>query len=105
MSVSKSIRALLSIRGFKQSDLMNVLKRDNGKQAIASKQALSNKFAGERWSADDLVSIAAFAGCKLAFILPDGERVLIGDSDAAAVPRGEMSGVAGGGVTPLNSRE
>ena len=70
MSVSTQIKALLSMTGNKQSDLMEAL-------GMASKQSLSNKFAGERWSAGDLIKIAEFTGCKLAFVLPNGERVLL----------------------------
>lgn len=72
MSVSAQIKALLSLTGNKQSDLVEAL-------GMASKQSLSNKFTGERWSADDLIEIANFAGCRLAFVLPDGERLLLGD--------------------------
>lgn len=70
MSVSTQIKALLSMTGKKQSDLLNALN-------MASKQSLSNKFSGERWSASDLVTIAEFTGCKLAFLLPNGERLVI----------------------------
>ena len=58
----------------KQSDLMEVL-------GMSSKQSLSNKFSNERWSAEDLVKIAEYCGCKLAFILPNGERITISNAD------------------------
>ena len=74
VSISASIKALLNLRGLKQADLMEVLK-------VGSKQALSNKFVGGRWSAADLVAVADACGAKLAFILPDGERVLISAAD------------------------
>lgn len=81
MSVSMQIKALLSMTGNKQSDLMEALD-------MASKQSLSNKFSGERWSAADLIKIADFTGCKLAFVLPNGERLVLdshlGDSQGAA---------------------
>ena len=90
VSISASIKALLNLRGLKQADLMEVLK-------VGSKQALSNKFVGGRWSAADLVAVADACGAKLAFILPDGERVLISADPAGAdpvpaapLPRGEM---------------
>ena len=72
MSVSATIKALLSVTGNKQSDLLDAL-------GMASKQSLSNKFSGERWSAADLITIADFTGCKLAFLLPNGERLVIDD--------------------------
>ena len=70
MAVSKKIKALLIEREKKQSDLMDVLE-------MSSRQSLSNKFTNERWSADDLVKIAEFCGCKLAFVLPNGERIVL----------------------------
>lgn len=73
MEISKKVRALLAQVDKKQSDLLGVLD-------ISSKQSLSNKFSNERWSADDLVRIAEFCGCKLAFLLPNGERIVL-DSD------------------------
>ena len=91
MSISASIKALLSIKGMRQSDLMDVLN-------VGSKQALSNKFVGGRWSASDLVTIAEFAGCKLAFILPDGERVLISADPVQTAPVGDSAGAASGVV-------
>lgn len=98
MSVSASIKALLSIRGLKQSDLMEVLK-------VGSKQALSNKFVAGRWSAADLVKVAEFAGAKLAFVLPDGERVLISGDPVQAAPVGDSAGAGAAGVGPVSSRE
>lgn len=65
MSATKEIKALLALFGKKQSDLMGLLQ-------MGSKQSLSNKFTNERWSASDLVSIAEYCGCQLAFVLPDG---------------------------------
>ena len=71
MAVSKKIKSLLAETDKKQADLLEVL-------GMSSKQSLSNKFTNERWSADDLAKIADFCGCKLAFILPNGERIIIG---------------------------
>lgn len=44
-----------------------------------SKQTMSNKFARNSWFATDLVKAANFCGCKLAFILPDGQQIIIED--------------------------
>ncbi len=74
MPISKKIKSLLIENDKKQSDLMEVL-------GMSSKQSLSNKFSNERWSADDLVKIADFCGCKLAFVLPNGERIVIENKD------------------------
>ncbi len=70
MSISAKVKALISIREKKQYDLISVL-------GMSSKQSLSNKFANGRWSADDLARVAEFCGCKLAFILPDGQQIAI----------------------------
>ena len=108
MSISSSIRALLNIKGLKQKDLLPAFGR-------TSIQGLSNKFREERWSAADLVTVADFTGCKLAFILPDGERVLIsaGDPGTAAAgagpdlvqaaPAGNMAEAMPGRVTSVNT--
>ncbi len=74
MAISKKIKSLLMETDKKQSDLMGVL-------GMGSKQSLSNKFTHERWSADDLVKIAEFCGCKLAFVMPNGERIVLDSSD------------------------
>ena len=74
MAISKKIKSLLVETDKKQSDLMDVLN-------MGSKQSLSNKFTHERWSADDLVMIAEFCGCKLAFVMPNGERIVLNGSD------------------------
>ena len=73
MAISKKVKVLLMESSKKQSDLMDVLD-------MSSKQSLSNKFSNERWSAEDLVRIAEYCGCKLAFILPNGERITL-DTD------------------------
>ena len=70
MSVTKKIKALLALTGKKQTDRMDGL-------GMSSKQSLSNKFANERWSAEDLVKVAEECGCKIAFILPDGQQIPI----------------------------
>jgi transcriptional regulator with XRE-family HTH domain len=75
MSVSKKVKTLLIENEKKQSDLMEVL-------GMSSKQSLSNKFTNERWSAEDLIKIAEFCGCKLAFVLPNGEKIIFSDTDS-----------------------
>ena len=75
MGVPASIKALLSLRGKKQSDLIGPL-------GMSSKQSLSNKFTGERWFASDLVRVAELCGCKVAFILPDGQQIFLDESQS-----------------------
>lgn len=72
MSVSKEIGALLKLRGLRQSDLQEAL-------GMSSKQSLSNKFSNERWSAEDLIKVADVCGCELAFVLPDGRQIKLGE--------------------------
>lgn len=70
MSVTAKVKAMLTLCGKKQLDLMDVLE-------MSSKQSLSNKFSNERWSGEDLARVAEFCGCKLAFVLPDGQQIVI----------------------------
>lgn len=70
MTISKKVKALLLESNKKQYDLQEIL-------GMSSKQSLSNKFSNERWSAEDLVKVAEYCGCKLAFILPNGERITL----------------------------
>lgn len=74
MAVSKKIKSLLAETDKKQADLLELL-------GLSSKQSLSNKFTNERWSADDLAKVAEYCGCKLAFLLPNGERIIIDAKD------------------------
>ena len=76
MQISKKIKALLMECEKKQADIMDVLD-------MSSKQSLSNKFVNERWSAEDLAKIADFCNCKLAFILSNGERIVINTGEEA----------------------
>lgn len=79
MAISKRIKALLLETDKKQSDLMEVLD-------MSSKQSLSNKFSNERWSADDLVRVAEYCGCKLAFLMPDGQKIIIDADEKEKAP-------------------
>lgn len=74
VSVSKTVKALLAVSERKQADLMPLLN-------MSSRQSLSNKFSNERWSAEDLIAVAKFCDCKLAFLLPNGERIIIGNDE------------------------
>lgn len=67
--VSEKVKAILSLSGKKQVDL--------AAHFGMSGQSMNNKMNRDSWSAKDLVAAAEFAGCKLAFILPNGERIVI----------------------------
>ena len=71
-SISAKIRALLNLTGRKQIDLREPL-------GMASPQSLSKKFTKEQWDASDLVTIAAVTGCRVGFILPNGDTLLFDD--------------------------
>ena len=45
-----------------------------------SKQTMSNKMARESWSASDLVKVAEVCGCKVAFVMPDGQQLVLDDA-------------------------
>ena len=47
-----------------------------------SRQAVSNKFYRDYWSADELVDMAKFFGAKLIFKFPDGMEVPVETSEA-----------------------
>ena len=71
------MKGLLALRGKKQLELAEYFDM--------SKQTLSNKMARGSWSADDLTRVAEFCSCKLAFILPDGQQILIGPENQEKV--------------------
>lgn len=68
MDISDIIMILLRTCGMKQNDLLEPLD-------MSSRQSLSNKFAGCRWSAADLISVANATGTKLCFLFQDGKHI------------------------------
>lgn len=69
MSISEKVKGLLALNGKKQSEL--------AEEFGMSKQVMSNKMARGSWSANDLARAAEFCGCKLSFVLPDGQQIVI----------------------------
>lgn len=69
MSVSSKIKALLAMGEKKQIDL--------AEHFGMTKQSMNNKISRDSWSAEDLISVADFCGCKLAFICPDGQHIYL----------------------------
>lgn len=69
MPISDKVKGLLALCGKRQIDLA----ADFG----MSKQTMSNKIARDSWFAADLAKVAKFCGCELAFILPDGQKIII----------------------------
>ncbi|MDR1320933.1 MAG: hypothetical protein LBK56_05855 [Gracilibacteraceae bacterium] len=74
MSVAGKIKGLLAIKGRKNKDLACYL-------GLAMPQALTNKFTRGSFSSEDLIKIAAFLDCELAFILSDGQKITLDVSD------------------------
>jgi hypothetical protein len=58
-----------------------------------SKQSMSMKMTRESWFAKDLIKVAEFTGCKLAFVYPDGTTIYIDgqkeEALGASPPRAE----------------
>ncbi len=71
MGVSDSVKALLALNNIKQNQLADTFDM--------SKQAMSNKFAKNSWFAKDLIKVADMCDCKVAFIMPDGQQIIIDD--------------------------
>lgn len=69
MSTSDKVKGLLALNGKRQIDLADAF--------CMSKQTMNNKMSRDSWSARDLVRVAEFCGCKLAFVLPDGQHIFI----------------------------
>lgn len=42
-----------------------------------SRQAMSNKFSRNSWSADELAKVANFVGGNLVIEMPDGQRIIV----------------------------
>jgi hypothetical protein len=73
MAVSSKIRALLRLKNKENIALSSHLGITN--------QALNNKLYRGSFSAEDLIKIAAFLDCELAFILSDKQKISLDLSD------------------------
>lgn len=71
--VSDKIKGLLSMKGKKYKELAQLFG--------ISEQAMRNKFARGSFSADELIRIADFVGCQLAFEIDDIQKVLLTKDD------------------------
>lgn len=76
--VSDKVRAILALAGKKVIDLAELYG--------VSKQSMNNKMTNNRFSADDLIRIATFAGCQIAFVLPDGQHIFLDSDDVRKEP-------------------
>ncbi len=73
MAISGKVKALLNIKDKDHAGL--------AKHLGISKQALSNKFYRDSFSAADLIKISDYIGCPLAFIVDDAQKIIIDMSD------------------------
>ena len=69
MNASKAVRTALMLANISQAELARIWG--------VSPQAMNNKLRLNRWTGDDLARIAALTGGQLAFLFPDGNRVII----------------------------
>lgn len=74
MKPSAAVKVLLTSKGKKQLDLVDIL-------GMSSRQSLNNKFSNERWSANDLAKVAEFTDSRLAFIMSDGQVLFIDNTE------------------------
>ena len=63
------VKAMIKLKGKSLADLADYLGM--------SRQALSNKFYRDSFSGEDLLKIASFLDCKLAF-LDDANKIFLG---------------------------
>lgn len=66
MSIAGKVKSVLSANGKDYSGLASAL-------GISS-QALSNKFYRDSFSVEDLIIVAEYIGCKLAFLYAGGSK-------------------------------
>lgn len=71
--VSDKIKGLLSMKGKKYKELAQLFG--------ISEQAMRNKFARGSFSADELIMVADFVGCQLAFEIDNFQKVLLTKDD------------------------
>lgn len=69
MSTSDKVKALLALSGKRQVELATYF-------GITS-QSMNNKMSRDSWSSKDLMAVAEFTGCQLAFVLPDGSKIAL----------------------------
>lgn len=73
MAVSEKIKALLAIKGKRQIDLADYFG--------ITRQSMSNKFNRGSFSAADLIKIADYLGCELAFNVNENQRIILAVDD------------------------
>lgn len=73
MTISGKVKGLLFSNGKDHAGLAAALG--------ISAQALSNKFYRDSFSSEDLIVVAEFVGCELAFLSPCGSKIVLDKAD------------------------
>ena len=81
--VSDKIKALLNMKGKKYKELAQLFN--------ISEQAMRNKFARGSFSADELIQIANFLNCQLAFNIDDEQKIIFTMDDLRSSNSNENS--------------
>ena len=76
ISVAYKVKALLKLKGKTHSELAQFMG--------VSTQSISNKIYRDSFSAEDLIKIADFLCCDLAFIVDDKTKVILDRKDIKA---------------------
>ena len=71
--IADKVKSILLLTRKKQTDLARLYGM--------SDQSMSNKLTQGRITAEDLIRIADFAGCRLSVTLPDGSQIYFGPED------------------------
>lgn len=79
--VSDKIKALLNMKGKKYKELAQLFG--------ISEQAMRNKFVRGSFSADELIQIASFANCQLAFNIDDEQKIVLTVDDLRTAANAE----------------
>lgn len=79
--VSDKIKALLNMKGKKYKELAQLFG--------ISEQAMRNKFVRGSFSADELIQIASFANCQLAFNIDDEQKIILTVDDLRTAANAE----------------
>ncbi|GHU61034.1 hypothetical protein FACS189445_2500 [Spirochaetia bacterium] len=82
MAISDKVKALLKLRGKNNGGLAEYLG--------ISVQALSNKFYRDSYSGEDLIKIAAYLECELAFIADDSIKIALTLDDLKTTGGGQI---------------
>ena len=73
MSISNKVKGIMSYKGKKSYELAEYFG--------ISAPAMRNKMSRDSFSAEDLIKIADFLNCKLAFLIDDDQKTILDLND------------------------